>query len=623
MNSWLNNLSRFWKRFILLLAILALVGIAQMISWWLRFGGIYVPGISSGLWVMLGIMQLSAFILVFSMNVHGIKVNSLGNRSIVYLGAFSGILGLIGVAANFSFDLGVPRTIPLIFSFVLFFLLSTMFLGGNAVLKWLRMQTYSVSPVAVYGAGAAGIQLISALEESREIKPAAIVDDSSNLQGVIISGLTVKSPSCLADMVKSGKIKKVLLAMPSVSPQKKQKIIASLSQLGCEVQSLPSYIDLISGEGLLESLQPVQMEDLLGREGIDINIPGVANAYKSRVVMVTGAGGSIGSELCRQILTAEPHKLVLFEMTEHALYTIDRELGMLAQDSGIEVVPVLGSVTDAKLVAETMKEHGVNLVLHAAAYKHVPLIEAHVLEGVRNNVLGTKAVAEAALAANIERFILISTDKAVRPTNIMGATKRLSELVIQDIQTRSKGTRFAMVRFGNVLDSSGSVIPLFREQIAAGGPITLTHNDVTRYFMTIPEASRLVLLAGSFSEGGDVFVLDMGKPVRIADMARRLIELSGLTVRDEANPEGNIEIITTGMRPGEKLYEELLIGENILPTPHKKILRAEEHMLSQLEMADALRGLEQALDTRDVEAARRLIARWVKGYHSVDYGDVA
>lgn len=617
------NLNRVWKRRILMLAVLMLVAVSLKLAMILRMGGIGPAQATPGWWQMLGVMLVSAVVLILTLDIHKIKLNAFSNRSIVFLGVFAGLLGYAGLIVNMAFHMGLPRMVPVIFTLVLFFLLSVMYLGGKGLLRWLRARAYDTTPVAIYGAGAAGIQLLSALKESREIRPVAIVDDKSSLRGMVISGLTVKKPECLVKMVETGKVERVLLAIPSASRARQREIIESLSHLDCEIQTLPSYINLISGEGLVESLRPVQMEDLLGREGVDINLPGVAEAYKGRAVMVTGAGGSIGSELCRQILTAEPRKLVLFEMTEYALYAIDREIRAMVADSGIEVVSALGSVTDARLVARILEDQGVDLVLHAAAYKHVPLIEEHVLEGVRNNVLGTRTVAEAALAANIERFILISTDKAVRPTNIMGATKRLAELVIQDLQTRSKGTRFAMVRFGNVLGSSGSVIPLFRDQIASGGPVTLTHPDVTRYFMTIPEASRLVLLAGSFATGGDVFVLDMGKPVRIADMARRLIELSGLTVRDADHPGGDIEIVTTGMRPGEKLYEELLIDADILPTPHEKILRAEEGMLSQLEMAEALRGLERAVVEGDDAGARHLIGRWVKGYHQVDHGDVA
>jgi FlaA1/EpsC-like NDP-sugar epimerase len=342
-------------------------------------------------------------------------------------------------------------------------------------------------------------------------------------------------------------------------------------------------------------------------------------AYADRNILVTGAGGTIGSELCRQLMSYRPRKIVLFEVSEVALYDVDRELRERADIGNTEIVPVLGTVTDSRAARSAMTDHGIEVVLHAAAYKHVPLVEANPIAGMSNNVLGTRTLADAADEAGVERFILISTDKAVRPTNVMGASKRLAELVIQDLAKRSRKTVFSMVRFGNVLGSSGSVVPLFKEQIAKGGPITLTHDDVTRYFMTISEAVRLVLLAGSFSHsgsqsGGDVFVLDMGKPMRIRDLAEQMVQAAGYTVRDAAHPEGDIEITMIGLRPGEKLHEELLIGEGLLTTPHSKILRAREVSLSELDMAKALQSLRNAMATGDAEAARSVARAYVEGF---------
>lgn len=363
----------------------------------------------------------------------------------------------------------------------------------------------------------------------------------------------------------------------------------------------------------MSDLRTVTPDALLGRDKVDLDIPDVAKAYAGRVVMITGAGGSIGSELCRQLIGTSPARIVLFERSELALYHIDRELRPIAQAAGIGVTARLGSVTDARRVTEVLQETGTEIVLHAAAYKHVPLVEENELEGVRNNVFGTQVVAEAAQVAGVERFILISTDKAVRPTNIMGATKRMAELVVQDLQTRSTYTKFSMVRFGNVLGSSSSVLPLFKQQIRRGGPVTVTDPDVTRFFMTIPEAARLVLLAGAYASGGDVFVLDMGKPVKILDIARRIIELSGRTVRE--NGIGDISIEMIGMRPGEKLHEELLIDDDSLcATPHEKILRAEEVMLSEIEIVATLRDLRDVLEQGNVKQLRLLLQKRVDGY---------
>ena len=362
-------------------------------------------------------------------------------------------------------------------------------------------------------------------------------------------------------------------------------------------------------------LSPVSIGDLLGRSRLEYELPSVSDTYSGRRVLITGAGGSIGSELCRQLISCKPERIVLLDHSELALYTITKEMNDLTSDIVIE--PVLGSVCDRELVEQVLNTNKVDVVLHAAAYKHLTLVETNEIAGISNNVFGTKTMADAARAAEVERFILVSSDKAVRPTNVMGASKRLAELVVQDLSTRSEKTRLSMVRFGNVLGSSGSVIPLFEEQIARGGPVTLTHGEVTRYFMTISEAARLVLLAGSFARGGDVFVLDMGDPVPIRKLARQMIEGAGLSVMDEENPKGDIEIVEIGLRPGEKLHEELLISPDMLTTPHQKIMRAQESFLSELEMANALKDLRQAINTRDPQAARAVISRWVERYEDV------
>ncbi len=374
------------------------------------------------------------------------------------------------------------------------------------------------------------------------------------------------------------------------------------------------YTEISSGKARPNSVRPVSPEDLLGRNSVNLDLPDIAAAFAERSVLISGAGGSIGSELCRQVVSCGPRRIVLFELCEFALYSIDREIRPFAEQAGIEVASVLGSICDRARVKSVMLAHGVEIVLHAAAYKHVPLVEGNEIEGVKNNVFGTKVLAEVARDLRIDRFIMISTDKAVRPTNVMGATKRLAEMVVQQMQTRTRTTKFAIVRFGNVLGSSGSVIPLFSRQIAAGGPVTVTHPDVTRYFMTIPEAAGLVLLAGAYAQGGDLFVLDMGKPVKIMDLARRMIELSGLTVSDAGNPDGDIEISVIGLRPGEKLFEELLIDGVVLPTPHAKILRIEETCRSKIELARILGHMRSAIKVNSPDAIRRQMAHSVEGF---------
>jgi len=466
-------------------------------------------------------------------------------------------------------------------------------------------------PVLIYGAGKTGQQLAAALRHDDRLRPVAFADDEPRLRGLSVEGLRVHGPDEIAALVDRHEIARVILAMPSTAESVRARLTRRLAATGCEVHALPSFADLVTGRAVTPyESRPIDPSTLLGRDALENELPGVTDAYAGRRVLVTGAGGSIGSELCRQIASCAPRTLILLEHGEHALFQIERELRDLAPD--VEIVPILGSVCEPALVSVLMQAKKIDVVLHAAAYKHVPMVEANAIEGMRNNVIGTRTVALAALEAGVERFILVSTDKAVRPTSVMGASKRFAEMIVQDLATRATRTRFSMVRFGNVLGSSGSVIPTFAEQIARGGPITLTHEDVTRYFMTIPEAVRLVLLAGTIARGGDVFVLDMGAPVRVRDIALRMIEASGLTLRDADNPGGDIEIEVTGLRPGEKLHEELLIGSDMLTTPHPRILRAQEGHLSEIELIKALRSLSEAIETRDVALLRTILAQWIE-----------
>jgi FlaA1/EpsC-like NDP-sugar epimerase len=468
--------------------------------------------------------------------------------------------------------------------------------------------------VLIYGAGTTGTQLASALRTHEEIDPVAFVDDNISLQGMTLKGLPVFPPARIAELVTQRQIDRVLLAMPSLNQPKQAQIARRLQKMKLEVQALPSFSQLIGKEALIDKLTPVAPQNFLGRKSRTHGLDGACESYATRTVLITGAGGSIGSELCRQVLACRPVRLVLYELSELALYTVHQELTQLTDGSQIELVPVLGSVTDTRQVRQVLAEHDVQVVLHAAAYKHVPLVEANPLVGLENNVFGTQVLAKEAADAGVERFILISSDKAVRPTNVMGASKRLAELVVQDLATRHPKTVFTIVRFGNVLGSSGSVVPLFQDQISRGGPVTVTDPNVKRFFMTIREAVQLVLTAGAEARDKEIFVLDMGEPVPILHLARQVIESAGYSVRDEDNPDGDIEIEIIGLRPGEKIEEELTLSENLIGTRYPKIFCVREDHLSEIEVAAALRSLRHALVDGDEVAARALINRWVEGY---------
>ena len=545
-----------------------------------------------------------------------IKIYTFDNSAIFRIGVCAGGLSIAAMVLSYSLGLGTPRSVPIILGISFFF--STTFARqvGYSLLHSLHSSNNHSTPVAIYGAGSAGIQLALALRQAREIRPVVFVDDNPALHGQIMAGYRVEPPDVLDRLVAAGRIKKILVAIPSISTQQRKKIMARLADIPAEIQFLPSFVEMLNGKSIAGNLRTFAPDELLGRDKVRLSGLDISMVYAGRFVMVTGAGGSIGSELCRHLMDCGISKIVLFEQHEFGLYQIDQEVQALAQEKGVEVVSRLGSVTDKARVKEVILEESVEIILHAAAYKHVPLVEDNELEGAHNNVSGTRIVAETACELGVERFIFISTDKAVRPTNIMGATKRMAELVVQDLQTRNAGTKLSMVRFGNVLGSSGSVLPLFQRQIQAGGPVTVTHSEVTRFFMTIPEAARLVLLAGAFSRGGDVFVLDMGAPMKIIDIARRMIELSGRSVRDATTPDGDIDLVITGLRPGEKLYEELLLDDDSLQaTPHHKILRAEEAFLSEFEVAAMLKELDTAISQQNKMHLRHILKRYVDGYH--------
>lgn len=614
MKRMLRDMPRHTKVILWLAVDAMLVAIALYAAFGLRLGTLStVPRMQSS-WPLFPMLVLGGILIFRVLELPLIKLHSFDIYAMRRIGLAAAVLTAAAMILSYLFVFWAPRSVPLIFGALFFGLAVAARLAALTLLQTMPGYLDGAVPIAVYGAGVTGVQLALALRQSKDVKLVLLVDDNPALWGLVVSGMRVRSPKDLVELIKAGKVARILLAMPSISRGQQARLIAKFEPLGCEVHLMPSYADLVAGKGLTETAAPVAHDALLGRDKVDLDIPDVAKAYADRAVMVTGAGGSIGSELCRQLIGIKPSHIVLFERSEYDLYKIDRELRVLAETRNIKVTTRLGSVVDARRVSEVLRESRVEIVIHAAAYKHVPLVEENELEGARNNVLGTQVVAEAAQTVGVERFILISTDKAVRPTNIMGATKRLAELVVQDLQTRSTGTKFSMVRFGNVLGSSGSVLPLFEQQIRRGGPVTVTHPEVTRYFMTIPEAARLVLLAGAYATGGDVFVLDMGEPMKVIDIARRMIELSGHTVREDG--EGDIEIEITGLRPGEKLYEELLIDDaSLRETPHSKILRAEEAMLSQIEIATMLRELGKALEKGDAQALRKLIEACVDGYH--------
>ncbi|MEM7709969.1 MAG: nucleoside-diphosphate sugar epimerase/dehydratase [Pseudomonadota bacterium] len=614
MYSYLLSLPRPAKSALLLGLDLSAIAVAYVVAQMLRLSSLW-PAVTleRGLPALALSLGLGVALSVL-FRVHVVKIAAFEPRDLLRLALWAIGVTAATTLANLILPLGAPRTVPMIQGTVLIAFLVLIRLGLLGSLLTLRGHATGSERVAIYGAGAAGLQMASALSRSTEYRPVLLVDDDPRLHGVRMAGLSVVEPARLERMVQRGRVARIFVAIPSLGRAKRRALLARLGELGVPVEALPSYIEMVGGAGIVDSLRPVAAEELLGRDRVELDMPRIAEGYAGRAVLVSGAGGSIGSDLCRQLVAAGVSRLVLLERSELALYEIERDLAPLAAEADLALVPRLGDVCDRDGGVRLMREHGIEIVLHAAAYKHVPLMEDNEVEGVRNNVLGTRALALAASEAGVARFILVSTDKAVRPTNVMGATKRLAEMVVQDQQGRASGTVFSMVRFGNVLGSSGSVLPLFRRQIADGGPVTLTHRDVTRYFMTIPEAARLVLLAGSYAEGGEVFVLDMGAPVRIADLARRMIELSGRTVRDADNPDGEIEIEVLGLRPGEKLYEELLVDDDMLSTPHPKILRAQEVGLSPEVLTATLARIETAVNGRDGAALRAELRMAVAGY---------
>ena len=614
---WFHSLSRVVKRLIMMFVDVLLIVTILTLSLSMRLGEWFWP--QGDLVYLLFFAPLVAIPIFIKFGLYRAIVRYIGFKALWVIVQAVSLYALVwGVIVLLSGAQGVPRSVILIN-----WILGMLLIGGSRIIgRWWfsDKKSYSVNAfdkrknVLVYGAGSAGIQLATALTYSQELNPIAFIDDEPTLSNHQIMGLKVHSSNNLGELVASMKIEEVLLAIPSVSRNRRNEIINNLEPYPVLVRTVPGVSELAQGKLKINDLNVVSINDLLGRDPVPPNQNYLRADITNKVVMITGAGGSIGSELCRQIIQLQPKKIVLFEQNEFSLYTIDQEL--IQKNLKIDIAPILGSVLDSKQVERVCKTFSVQTIYHAAAYKHVPMIELNNFSGIENNIFGTLSCAEAAVLSNVDTFVLISTDKAVRPTNIMGATKRFSEMILQALSKKynDKATNFSMVRFGNVLDSSGSVIPLFKKQIKEGGPVTVTDPAIIRYFMTIPEAAQLVIQAGAMSKGGDVFVLDMGEPVKILYLAKKMIHLSGLNIKDSNNPNGDIEILFTGLRPGEKLYEELLIGDSVLETEHQLILRSNEEMLPWSDLKLILNKLKTSVDKQNLEGARQALIEAVPGY---------
>lgn len=612
------TLGRQYKKALMVLADFIALPVALWSAYALRLTEWWPVEYMHHAWWMFLATPVAGLVIFTKLGLYRAVVRFMGAQAIWAVVKGVVMLAVLMLSAAFFFELNkFPRSIPINFA-----LAALVYVGGSRLLvrnyyHWLIGHYINKEPVLIYGAGGAGVQLSMALTGGAEYLPVGFMDDDRSLWKTTVSGLPVHNPDNIATLITELGVTHVLLALPSATQTDRRRILERLSDHAVHVKTIPSMPELVSGTSL-ETLRDVDPEDLLGREPVPPVESLIASSIRNKVVMVSGAGGSIGSEICRQVLRNQPKALVLYELSEFALYTIEQELSAVALSGGLDtpVYALLGSVLDEPRVERVIDHFKVQTIYHAAAYKHVPLVEHNIFEGVRNNALGTRVIARAALQHDVERFVLVSTDKAVRPTNVMGATKRLAELIIQGMAAESstQSTVFSMVRFGNVLGSSGSVVPLFRQQIEAGGPVTVTHPDITRFFMTIPEAASLVIQAGSMAEGGDVFVLDMGEPVKIVDLARRMIQLMGYELCSHDNPEGEVEIKYSGLRPGEKLYEELLIGEDVVGTEHPKIMRAHEELLTEEHLAELLDGMEKAMQEGDYAAGRRLLQQAVPGF---------
>lgn len=612
-----STLSRSRKKAIMIAADIVMIPLALWAAWALRVGEFWPIPRMEPFWWMFPLVIPAGILIFAKLGLYRAVVRFMGAQAVIAVAKGAALMALLLWSVAFTMKLqGFSRSVPINFALVLL-----VFIGGSRVLvrsyyQWLIRHFTEKEAVLIYGAGGAGTQLASALMPGQEFYPVAFVDDDKALWKHTVQGIRVHPPQDIQKLVDEHGIKKVLLALPNASKQQRKAVLDRLSPFPIHVQTIPSMPEILAGSASVDQLQEVDLEDLLGRDPVPPKEELFTACIEAKTVLVTGAGGSIGAELCRQIVKAKPNTLILYEQSEFALYAIEQELCKLITEQSLDlrILPVLGSVCNRQRLLELFQRYPVHTVYHAAAYKHVPIVEHNIFEGIRNNIVGTQTVAELAKQFAAQHFVLISTDKAVRPTNVMGATKRFAEMVVQDLAVESAATVFSMVRFGNVLGSSGSVVPLFRKQIETGGPLTVTHPEITRFFMTIPEASQLVIQAGAMAHGGDVFVLDMGRPVKIVDLAKRMIHLSGFEVKDESHPQGDIEVVFSGLRPGEKLYEELLIGDNVTGTGHEKIMRANEELLDSLTLQQYLQRLSDYEKQNDCAGARALLQKAVSGF---------
>ncbi|MGQ7287169.1 polysaccharide biosynthesis protein [Vreelandella venusta] len=620
MDSLMKSLSvapRWIKRRVLVLLDGLIVAASLQLATMIHLES-FQPLRDGSLWMTIGLLVPTSLLLFHWLGLYRIVIRYMSHVTVPTVALVVATSALLVVPVSYMVEHPVGLSVIVIYTLLL--------LLGIGSLRFLIRELYRYSqrrqrkPVVIYGAGAAGCELVDALRHGGEYEPVAFVDDWRGLEGAMVEGLRVHQPVALAALVQEYQAAMVLLAIPSAPRWRRREILHWLSGLSVPLKTIPGSADVIAGRAKISELHDVALEDLLGREAVPA-FPELLQAnIRDKSVMVTGAGGSIGSELCRQILAQNPIRLLLVDNCEFALYAIEQELRQVVETnhSRCELKPLLISVQHAGGLKAVFDSFQVHTVYHAAAYKHVPMVEFNLVQGISNNVFGTLNLAQAAMTAGVEAFVVISTDKAVRPTNAMGASKRLTELICQAFANAQSKTRFCMVRFGNVLGSSGSVVPLFRKQIEQGGPINVTHPEITRYFMTIPEAAQLVIQAGAMGEGGEVFVLDMGEPVRILDLAVNMVRLSGLEVRDAEHPEGDIEIVYSGLRPGEKLYEELLIGDDVRRTRHDRIMTSKERFWEWPRLETFLNELEQAFIEADHVHIRQLLQSAPLDYHPLD-----
>lgn len=617
LKTFLFDLPRSQKRFVSVFADILFISFALWGAFALRFENLNWQPSDKQLMVFGLTIATSIFAFV-RLGLYRAVIRYISEKALMVM-----ITGVLISAASlvlygYLLQALIPRSVPVIYGAFVFILVAGTRFGFRAVIN--RPREKAKGRVLIVGTGPKALQLSSALIQGTEYRPMGFVSLDRSKHKSLIAGKQVYGLSHIQRAVKEQGVQRIFLALEDDGSVDRKRLIRELEELSVPVQTVPSMSELVAGQARINDIRDLDVQDLLGRDPVKPDAKILAGSLRDKVVMVTGAGGSIGSELCRQIIRNRPKTLVLFEQSEFSLYAIERELRSISQIEGVQVqlFPVLGNICHRRRCEKVMSAFGVQVVYHAAAYKHVPLVEHNVIEGIQNNLFGTWHTAEAAIEAGVERFVLISTDKAVRPTNVMGATKRLAELVLQGMAARQSNTIFSMVRFGNVLGSSGSVVPLFRDQIRDGGPVTVTHPDITRYFMTIPEASQLVLQAGTMGKGGDVFVLDMGEPVKIADLARKMVRLMGLTEKTKSHPEGDIEIIYTGLRPGEKLFEELLIGGNPKGTSHPRIMVATEVSLPWDEVETILKQLMTASRTFDCAGAVDILQSAPTGYMPIE-----